>query len=224
MLTKKQKDALYREHMEAFHGEGFVRDALVFFTGREPGEKAVRQLIEKHGTAQITALTLHRAPIQSYLTKMLEWLTQGKFKQAVRDVGYDRLFHLRMNVQLSDGFAFGIEKNERVSVTKPFEGGESMHVSVGAGGTLALFLHNAINAIGKKDFYHYDAFGGHNCQDFLARLLRASGLLTPEAERFIKQDVEALKARLPGYVPKVAEAITDVASAVGSLVTGNGQF
>ena len=111
-----------------------------------------------------------------------------------------------------------------MSVTKPFEGGESMHVSVGAGGTLALFLHNAINAIGKKDFYHYDAFGGHNCQDFLARLLRASGLLTPEAERFIKQDVEALKARLPGYVPKVAEAITDVASAVGSLVTGNGQF
>ena len=222
MLTKKQKDALYREHMRALEGDGFIRDVLVFFTGREPGERALKQLLERHGKARVTALTLHRAPIQSYLTKMLEWLTQGKFKQAVKSVGYDRLFHLRMNVQLSDGYAFGLEKNERVSITKPFEGGESLQVSVGAGGSLGQFLENAIQAIGKKDFYHYDAFS-HNCQDFLARLLKANGLLTPDALAFIKQDTEALKARLPGYVPKVAEAITDVASAVGSLVTGNGR-
>jgi len=204
-------------------GEGIIRDITHFFTGREPGEKAVNELLSKHGSATITGIYVYRKPIESYIRKILSVLTLGKFESAVKSAGYDKLFHLFMNINLSDGYSFGIEKNESVKITHSFDrsGAEFVKVPVTKNVTLSEFIMRGINSLGKKSFYDYSAFT-HNCQEFLTVLLQSSGLLTPEIRKFINQDAQSILRHLPGYTSKLANLITDIAGSVGSVISGNG--
>ena len=49
-------------------------------------------------------------------------------------------------------------------------------------------------------------------------LLSASGLLTTAARRFIQQDAPAIARSLPGFIPRKAKKVTDVAATINKLL------
>jgi hypothetical protein len=203
-------------------GEGFVTDTFKFLTGSYPGEKSVKKLLNEHGDAKIKSIKIGRDPVGSAITTVLNLVAAGKFNQAKKDAGYDKLFHLFMVVELSDGSSFRIEKNEKFTIGNPnwTSKTETMNAPVKPI-SLMSFINTAIAKVGSKDFFTYTAFKD-NCQAFIKNLLQANGMLTPELDKFIFQDVELLEKDLPKYVSKSANVITDVAASIKSLFTGKG--
>ena len=53
-------------------------------------------------------------------------------------------------------------------------------------------LENTQKSIGSAKFFLYDGLK-NNCQDFIIAILKANGLLTGQAESFIKQDITKIQ-------------------------------
>ena len=197
-------------------GDGFIASAYKFLTGRYPGEKAVRQLIETYGGHRIAAMNVVREPIRGIYQWLLNAVTGGRFQQAVASAGHDRLFHLAVVIRLDNGMAFTLEKNQKVTVSpSKAYGNESQYrpVRVPPGLTLARFLDNALRTMGRERFFVYEAFST-NCQDFILNLLHANRMLTPQLQAFIYQDVAGIAKELGGIWSHIFQAITDTAAVV----------
>ena len=61
--------------------------------------------------------------------------------------------------------------------------------------------------MGDNKFYTYSSFT-NNCQDWVYSLLKSNNLLTPEIEKFVKQDTGELLKALPEYAETIANATT----------------
>jgi len=197
-------------------GDGIIASAYKLLTGRYPGEKAVRQLIETYGGHRIAAMNVVREPVRGIYTWLLNAVTGGKFHQAVASAGHDRLWHLGLVIRLDNGLAFTLEKNQRVTVTpSKAYGSESQYrpVRVPPGLTLARFLDNALRTMGREQFFVYAAFET-NCQHFILNLLHANRMLTQQLQAFIYQDVAGIAAELGGVWTRIFQAITDTAAVV----------
>ena len=74
-----------------------VADRLSFKT-REAGKlpPRSRELLARIQNERITALTVVRTPIESYLNKALQFISGGTWQDAVRSQNYDKLFHLSL--------------------------------------------------------------------------------------------------------------------------------
>lgn len=169
----------------------------------------------------ITKLMVNRVPVNPWVEKLINVISLGKYKQAKKDLAYDKMFHLSL-VMYTDKGTVSIEKNERVNLQKGGTGsGESIDIPF-SGVNIDTFLANAEKAMGKTDFYTYDAWR-RNCQDFVLRLLESNNALTSEARDFIKQDALAILARMPPYVSKITRGLTDFGAKLNQLITGRGK-
>jgi hypothetical protein len=111
-----------------------------------------------------------------------------------------------------------LEKNERINL-------EYIH-KIGDGDVLEIkvpliqlrtFMNSGIYMMGKK-FFSYDA-RKNNCQDFLIALLKANKCLSPEAQNFIKQDVEKLFENMP-LTQEIMKKLTDTGGIVDMISQG----
>lgn len=199
-----------------------------FFQGRQGGEKSVNDLLAAHGNAIIQDIVVGRIPVQSAVTRVGNALSSGELAKVQKDLNYDGLFHLFLLIKLSDGYYFQFDKHEYTHVTPnpkiPDVPGKSLiQVPNVLSKQLKLntFVANGMNILGKENFYHYSAFE-HNCQEWAQAMLKGSGLLTPELNTFIMQDVKTIAKRLPSYFSGLANTLTDIASVIG-LVRGKGK-
>jgi hypothetical protein len=209
---------------------------------RENYPPAARDTLARYGDGNVYDLKVIREPIQSYIDKALQVITLGRWKQAKESMNYDNLFHLSMIASLAmpngDKAMIKIEKNEVINITDKFalkSDGVSSGVSQHGSGqdarfinvpvpcciTLAQMMKTAADAVGPS-FFKYDAFN-NNCQMFLANILRANGLLTPEVEAFVVQDAQSLLQQLPKYTRPFANTITNLAGFANKLMYGEGQ-
>ena len=69
--------------------------------------------------------------------------------------------------------------------------------------------------MGNKYFYYQAK--NNNCGDFILALFRSNGLLTPQREAFIKQDVDALFTL---YSRRLTNTVTDIAGSVNTIKGG----
>jgi len=181
----------------------------------------VRRVIAKYGDQPITKIVIHREPIQSFITKALNFITLGKWEEVRGSLPYDKLFHLRMYVSLADGTRLICEKNQVINIKPVSETagvGESMDVPLNKQLTLKQFLDAGAQRAGDA-FFLYDAFT-NNCQMFVDGLLTANGLNNPQLQAFVKQDVQQLADKLPGYVGKIARGATDLAALADVALKG----
>jgi len=152
--------------------------------------------------------------------KFINLISFGKFNQAKKDLGYDKMFHLSLILQLENGPKLLVEKNERINMTTSFKDGGQVQYSPPQGiltipgnPTLGEFYDKTLKAVGDHQFFTYNAFQ-QNCQAFIADLLRSNGALTPEAQTFVMQDAQTVIKQLPFYVSKIAQFATDTAGRV----------
>lgn len=225
-LTRAQANAVLQrtnvpegEGLVSLHellGEGVLTEAYRFFTGTYPGSDAVKKLLHDHGSSRIVTLTVLRTPVQSAKLALINAITLGRFEKEMKRRGYDKVFHLGVVALLSNGKRVMIEKNQKVTITyaPPISAdSEDRPVPLKGGLTIAQLIEHALGKVGETTFFTYEAGGdgSRNCQGFTLSLLRASGLLTPSLEAFIKQDVgEAVKT-----LPSWHQAVLDLAAVAG---------
>jgi hypothetical protein len=71
--------------------------------------------------------------------------------------------------------------------------------------------------MGEAEYVRYDAVK-NNCQRFISEHLKANGLMTPEADKFINQDVRQLLSD-PAY--GFSKVITDLGNVLGHMAGGS---
>jgi len=171
---------------------------------------------------------IRRAPIFSVIDKALNFITAGKLEEAKRKYNYDKLFHLSMVVAIKmedTGIEkrFLVEKNEVINITDAFKSDgseEYMRVPVPCCITFREMMDKAQQSQG-IDFFKYDAFR-NNCQVFLMTILRANGLMTPQIQAFILQDVGSILKELPAHTSPFANLTTNLAAVADRVLQGNG--
>ena len=217
----------YNKVSTAFN-KAVERVGLVSKGLRDAYPPKARETIAKYGDGTITALTIRREPIQKLLNLALDYITEGKWSQAKKELNYDRLFHLSLiaSVELPNGTEHRVllEKNEVINITDQFSSNrrtEYLRVPMVRPIPFTEFLQKA-EEVGGSDYFRYDAFT-NNCQMFIDLLLRANGLTDETTNNFIMQDVGTLIKKLPAYTAPLARAATNIAGLANVAFFGEGK-
>lgn len=176
----------------------------------------VQQNILFEGFKKIIKLDVFRLPVSNTFKNLSKLLTLGEIDKAMKKLGYDKLFHLYLEAQLSDGNKYRIEKGVVIKLQfvisnneRSFEHGdikllEKLSVDLleltplKKGSTPNSFDDlNLKTLFEKTDYKMGDKFipyniAGNNCQDFISQMLDANGLLTKKLKKFILQDSRAI--------------------------------
>lgn len=183
----------------------------------------VKTIIEKYGDQEIVGLTLSRNPIDSAIISVLNVLSLGKLNKRLERAGYDKMFHLRLNVKLQNGKTISIEKNPLINMEvspKNLPKAEFKEVyNIPQGITLFNLLEAAQSKMGSKYFTY--STSTNNCQNYVMNLLTASNIGDTEDIAFLKQDVEQLFQKY-GYLKNITDKITDTAARANEIYYGAG--
>lgn len=200
--------------------EGFmskITNLWSALTSNDHLPKRFRQFIKAHGRDKIQSLSMVRAPVAKVGVMAMQLLTAGRWDEFRKKAGVDSVYHtgLVINGNLVLEKLDKLEGRVDATHTKS-EGLEMYAVPIEANKmTVAEFLEKGRRQMGEK-FYTYDAFRS-NCQDWVANMVSANGLLDAEGRRFIKQDIDKLIKELPELTKTAAVAITDTARGVGNV-------
>lgn len=178
-----------------------------------------RKTLDEYGKCKITKLVIMRTPLQEVLGIALQGLSLGKWYDLMRKYGYDKMFHLALIGIVCDNVAVVIEKNEVVNISNSFDisaDSECMEVDLPKSITLDQMMNNTKAFMGDFNYFDYDAFK-NNCQNFICSILQSNGLLTPEYQDFLYQDIRELHSELPTYISPVVKVITRLGSVVSRL-------
>lgn len=173
----------------------------------------VKHLIKLYGDMYIREIEVCRTPLEVSNKLALHLATLGKLSEYVKNKYYDDIFHLNMNVHLSNGLIIGLEKNERIKIVmngikkKEFtmcKTVKNLHIK------LSDFIDNGENLANsgkKKNFYRYTAYRD-NCQKFVNDLLYGNRIF--HLTEFVMQDIEDLvKNHVSNNIKGISKNIID---------------
>ena len=217
------------EQIAGHEGKGVLADVYATLTGAYPGEKDFMATIRKHADKRILTLYAMRTPINSVYQALIGAVSQGRFNEELKAKGYDQAMHLGLVVLLSDGTRLLLEKNERVKATaNPTTSPTTQDLAVPLGSkvlTLGDLIGNTLTAVGSKQFFSYSPAPSGNCQRWCVDVLRSSGLLTPQLEGWILQDVGTAVKQLPWFTEHLLDAVALVGrGALHRTITGDHRF
>lgn len=231
LMTREEMKRMIKESPErqrhVFHqeGDGIIRDLVdKVLPTRQKFPPKVRKILQDYGNKKITSITVGRTPVQSMVTKALNFLTGGKFNEQIKKLNYDDVYHLFMLVGLEGGTNMLVEKNSVVNfkpVPSSYGGTDKVVVPVNKSVTLGQMVDDAVKAVGPS-IYLYDAVH-NNCQKFVSDLLKNSGLMNPSLNTFINQDIEKVLSTSPGYAKKIADVFTEGSAKIDRLLEGEGK-
>jgi len=241
----KEAEARRMEMIEKLRGSGFfgdmwnsaksvvhrvvkgVKDVAMGF--RNDFSPSVRGLLGFIGDKPVVQMFVRRDPIQSALNTALNFISLGKWNEVRNKYGFDKFFHLRLEVILRVSESpvilakYTLEKNEVINIQKAFpieSQTEIMPVEMKGAITVNQLLQGAKQIQGDT-FHRYDAFH-NNCQDFVGAMLQSNGLLTPDVAEFIKQDIRQAISELPSWTGKIARGLTDAGALANVALEGRG--
>lgn len=181
----------------------------------------VRELLAKIGHEQIKSLTVARAPLQTFVKKLLNVLSWGAYESAVKSSGYDSMFHLSLIINGS----YRLEKLAVVSLVQGGtpEGAETEGIAVlGRNITIQELVDKTRDYMGARAFSNYNAHT-NNCQVFIRSILEANGLLTDKLKSFIMQDADSVFQKMPSVTEQLAKFVTDIGATADVIVEGQGK-
>ena len=184
------------------------------------GSPTLRKFLETYGNENIVKITVGREPLSSPIKQTLNLLSLGKLDISLKNLNYDKLFHLFLILKLSNGKSFHIEKNQRINVYEGGIRGETIDVPMKTPIKVIDFIDKTKKRMG-PNFFPYDI--RNNCQQFVDNLLTANGLNNATTHKFINQDVKEVFQSMPGYIEKISRGITNIAGVIDSLLYGDGK-
>ena len=182
---------------------------------------SVRSWLEKYGDLEIESITVCKKPIVSMIDRIGDWVSGGKIRENMEQLGYDKLMHLWMIVRLKGGQSFRLEKNGVIEVKQSSDMGNQSMIATpggvaGSGSTASSRFEAAQKAHG-DDLWRYHLVNA-NCQKFVLWFI---GNPSPEVRKFVEQDVGAVLKDM-GLLQKIATGVTDLGGVVDVAVNGRG--
>ena len=209
------------------HADGIVKDLIdKFLPTRKQFPPKVRKIIEKYGSNTIKHIDVGRTPVQKFVTKLLNYLSLGKFEEQAKDMNYDDVYHLFMIATLDNGINLLIEKNQVINmeVVSPeyiSKAKDVINVPVHKSITLDEMMKNTLDKVGPSLFL-YDHVN-NNCQVFINNILSSNGLNNSQISNFIMQDIEKVLSKSPEYVNAIARFATEASAKIDRLKQGEGK-
>jgi len=181
----------------------------------------VRNILKKDGTELVKKITIVRTPVESFVQNLMQVISLGKFKQAVKKTGYDDMFHLSLII--NDKYT--LDKQEVVKLVKSNripKNAQIVSMDIDKYLTLSQLVDDTKKKMGNDKFSNYSA-KSNNCQDFLLNVLTANKLNAGSLDEFIKQDSTKVFKELPKITDKLANVLTDVGAVANKIVEGEGK-
>jgi hypothetical protein len=194
-------------------------NALLY--GRNDYQPKARQILQEYGRKKITAMEVRREPLPLALNVAMNIATLGEI---AKNNPYDDLFHLSIVVKLDDGNYVLMEKNEVITLElNPLTRDKTESREVNLQGK-HISLHDLLNNTQSRmgDSYFIYSARNNNCQDFIANVLVANGLDTPELIDFVKQDTIKVFGDMTRF-RKFSNTLTDIAGRINVLREGYGE-
>lgn len=85
--------------------------------GRNDYSPSLKKYLNFNGKKLIDELWIYRAPINSILKKIADFLTVGKFSQSIKNLHYDDIFHLGILFRIDNQYGL-LEKNHVIEINK----------------------------------------------------------------------------------------------------------
>jgi hypothetical protein len=163
---------------------------------------------------RIVDVFVTRSPVQSAIQHIINAVSISQ--------NHDVFFHLGIIIRLANNEIWLLEKNEEVNLVR-YRGKQYSETrgcpKPRADATLGLFISNGIARFGIERIMHYRATST-NCQQFGVDMLQANGILTPDLQSWIMQDVSSL---LPAWATALTNGVTDLAAHMKYVVEGEGK-
>jgi hypothetical protein len=203
-------------------GDGFFSDLAdrLSFKKRAEGKlpPKSRDLLAKVGSETITSIKVVRTPIESYIDRTLSIVSLGNWRNAVKNAGYDKLFHLSLFI--NGKYVYHKIETTTFAAENPIkQDSEVKDVALSGSKTIADFVENTRVSMGDQRYTDYNA-ATNNCQDFVLAALQANGLLTDDLRKFVKQDAVKIFEGTPAWTSKFAKFITDLGARANRLIQG----
>lgn len=213
-----------KKNLESLKEGGNLKHALSYITTKRDASvlpKSVRQNLIKYGQEKITSIIIVRTPLEKAINGLLSVISVNKYKKAIREAGYDRMFHLALYINNK----YLIDKQAVVTfqVKNPIKkNSEKVSIPIKKPITMQELIENTKKYMGDSKFSGYDAFK-NNCQDFILGVLSGNNIaISPSTRQFIKQDAEAVLQKLPKFSVKIAKFLTDAGAVADKVIHGSG--
>jgi len=181
------------------------------FDFKEHVPPSVKEALSKIGNQQIVSARCGRTPVQSVI--------QGALRM-VANVPYDNLFHLFIELTLTNGQKWVLEKIERINLVREDRSkkeGAEFTPSFLVGKTVNELFQNTRNKMGDR-FLPYQS-ASNNCQVFIMGVLDGNGLNNSERTAFVKQDTKSIFRDNPA-LRKFANTLTDIGGYGNAILQG----
>ena len=201
---------------EDLTGAGFLD---LFRSPKKDYTNSSKRTLKNYGEFKILSLEAVRTPILKILDRIINIISFGKFNKLKEKYSFDDLFHLQLIAHVQAGPVIKkivIEKNENINIsssTSTKSTSQIQNIPVNKDLNLNQLLENTQKSIGSAKFFLYDGLK-NNCQDFIIAILKANGLMTGQAESFIKQDITKLAEGLPPHVKKAMGITTQLGAQI----------
>ena len=194
----------------------YVRKVYKTYLRERP--KNIQDLLDKYGQEYVQEVDICRTP----LSKIAEIVTRigslGKLDELREQGLYDKLFHLNMNIHLTNGTIIGLEKNQRPAIAI---GGFPMNSDTVCEKVdrldikLLTLIENGEKKClsnGNKNFWRYTY--RDNCQKFINDIVTSNNI--HHLSKFIMQDIEEILTNK--HVKKLSKYFIDTATLVGAEI------
>lgn len=208
-----------RENYKRYVIGGLLRQGTTKIFGHIP--RKILKKLEQYGNDIPMNVRISRAPVQRIIKSVLDLLSNNALQKWMANKSFDNIFHLSILFDTNDGKTHRLEKNQIVTWDdyKPREDETIIDVPISSQlDTLREIFYKTQSRIGKDNMWLYSAFGGRNCQNFIAEILKTMEVYTDDISKFVFQDTTELVESLNPLTKGVAQEATDYAGAFSSLL------
>jgi hypothetical protein len=194
---------------------GAVSNLATFLFG--DATQKVKNFLKDHGDEEIRSVEMGRVPIEAMISSVMEIISKGEYNRQIQKKGYDAFFHLFIIINGT----YRIEKNQNVNVITDYTQKDNEdRISLGSSkNTINEFFENAIEKMGKDDFWrNYDGLR-NNCQWWAENTVAANGLNRQEAREFAFQDTQELRDAIDPDVQELAKEGSGLLSGIDKFLS-----
>ena len=190
--------------------------------GRNDYPPSAKAIINKYRDSVVEHVELHRTPLPSLYTNILNVWTKGETERRLKEQPKDTLFHISMWVRVSGGTTILVEKNEVIHLkVNPKRGKEEEIQGVPnppQGLKFGEMFDKTLEQVGAEKMFSYSA-RDNNCGNFIEFILKANGMDSSQARDFIGQDTQTILKGFP-LLNNTLNNLTDTAGRANVIMEG----
>ena len=198
--------------------KGVVTRGLVPSLHKRPHD--FEQFLKNYGDLKVFSINVCRTNVKGIYQTLLNFLGMGQWNRVIKKYNYDSVFHLWLELRLSNGKTLYLEKNQRWTWGYGYGGKKTtnkskkcLHADPNGIQTLNEIFDKLEQKMGNWT-YRYSP-SEKNCQNLVQNIVHVLNI--HKLDNFISQQTIEL---MPKWLGKVAQGVTDTAAIAENIWSG----